>query len=166
MATPSSSQVIPFPLPSYLATYFANRITTETIILQDGTYAKPFHVKRNSAFGKFICRCFTKSEKPIFIEKGFTFFIKVEDHKTTQEKLTVNSRYSFLELSESTVNDIIEIFKELFEDNLKNYVSGAEDFGYGLTNKFSSCISLEFVTVISVILIGIFSNLQAIMTQL
>lgn len=127
-----TSQIIPFPLPPYLATYFANKITSQPVISSDGSQVKPFSVKRDSAFGAFILRCFSKQERPVFVKEGFTFFIKFEEHQTTQEKNTVNARYSFVGLSSESIKEIIKVFKAVFEESLKNYVAGAEE----VTRKF------------------------------
>lgn len=128
----NASQIIPFPLPSYLATYFANKITTEPVITADGSYAKPFSIKRDSLFGSFVFRCLSKQDKPVYFKKGITFFIKFNEHQTTQESNTVNARYSFVGLSEESVKEITKVFKTVFEENLKSYVAGAED----VTRKF------------------------------
>lgn len=127
MTKSPSSQIIPFPLPAYLASYFANKITSSPQITSDGSFAKPFSIKRDSAFGAFILRSFSKMDRPLHVKEGFTFFIKVDDHQTTQEKTIVNSRYSFVGLDENSVKEITKVFKAVFEEALFNYVLGAEE---------------------------------------
>lgn len=120
-----TSQIIPFPLPPYLASYFSNKITTETIICNDGSRAKPFNVKRNSAFGTFILRCLDKKEKVNIVNNQITFFIKVDDYKTSKDSKIVNSKYSFVGLSDEAITDIVKVFKSIFLESLKSYVAGA-----------------------------------------
>lgn len=132
MVANSELQIVPFPLPHYLATYFASKITTEPIISADGSYVKPFSIKRDSAFGAFIFRCFSKSEKPVVLDRGFTFFIQFKEHQTAQEANIVNARYSFVDLKPETVKEINKVFKAVFDESLKSYVAGAEE----VTRKF------------------------------
>ena len=127
MKSQSPHQIIPFPLPPYLATFFANKITTDQVICNDGSIAKPFNIKRNSAFGSFILNCLSSREKKNIISDEMTFFIRVNDCQTTQNKRTVNSKFCFVGLSDDSIQEIRKVFKSVFDESLMNYVAGAED---------------------------------------
>lgn len=132
MSRNPKAQIIPFPLPPYLASYFANKITTSPQITMDGSYAKPFRIKRDSPYGAFLLRSFSKIDRPLYSKDGFTFYISVNDHQTAQDKRVVNSKYSFIGLDENSVKEVTKVFKAIFEEALFNYVIGAEE----VTNKF------------------------------
>lgn len=135
MSTNPNYQVIPFPLPPYLASFFSNKITTVSCINNDGSKIKPFQVNRHSIFGSFLLRILEKQERPNFIENGYTFFLKIENHIISQEKNTPNSKYSFVDFDEKSVSEIIKVFKAFFEEALFNYVAGAEEITYKFSQK-------------------------------
>ncbi len=134
MAQRSSTQIIPFPLPPHLASYFAGQITTTPVEIGDKV-AKPFLVDRSSEFGKFIYRCLTKSNRPKFAKKGYTFFIEVSKWVSVKDKMTEDARYSFIELKEEEIKEITEVFKSVFETALFNFVAGSRFAFFKFTNK-------------------------------
>lgn len=127
MAKLEDTQIIPFPLPHYLATYFANLLTTEPILMSDGSFAKPFNIKRNSDFGKLILRYLSKSSRPPEIKTGFTFFVKITDHQTKKNPSIVDGRRSFLHFKENDLQDITDLFKSIFEQHLIEHVTASND---------------------------------------
>ncbi len=127
-------QIIPFPLPPYLASYFANQITARPIAL-DSVTVKPFSVDRYSSFGKFIYRCLSKTNRPKFETKGYTFFIEISEPTTALDTMTEDARYSFIELKEEEIKEITGVFKTFFDTALFNFVAGARFSFMKFTNK-------------------------------
>ncbi|MCD8435883.1 hypothetical protein LNJ03_11320 [Tenacibaculum dicentrarchi] len=127
MSTNPNYQVIPFPLPPYLASFFANQITTEPVLTRDGSKAKPFKVRRDSRFGSFLLRQLTKTNRPVIVSEGDTFFIEVSEIQTKKTKDIVDARYSFLNFKPEDIVEIQDVFKLLFESILIEYVSGFRD---------------------------------------
>ncbi|WP_271407423.1 hypothetical protein [Tenacibaculum soleae] len=127
MSTNPKSQIIPFPLPPYLATFFSNQITTEPVLTKDGSKAKPFSVRRDSRFGEFLLRQLKKTNKPPVIKEGFTFFIEVSESQTNKNNSIADGRSSFLNFSDEDFTAITSVFKNLFDSLLIEHVSAFID---------------------------------------
>jgi hypothetical protein len=126
MQKSSYTQIIPFPLPAYLATFFATQITTKPVLTKDGSYAKPFSVRRDSKFGDFLLRHLSKTNK-VKVKEGFTFYIEVSEPQTIQSSEIVDARSSFVEFSEESILEITKIFKTVFESHLTEHVMAFYD---------------------------------------
>ncbi|WP_074406638.1 hypothetical protein [Aquimarina megaterium] len=122
----SKKQIIPFPLPEYLATYFGNKLNTKTHLLTNGSLVKPFHVDMSSSFGRFVCTKLSKANKPTVLEKGMTFFIEVSLTAGSNFAEVVEGRYALMEFTDQAINEITLRFKAAFERELLAYVAGAE----------------------------------------
>jgi len=96
------------------------------------------HITRNRPLGKFVLRCLEKTNKPLFIKNGITLYIKVSENNRVNDKKIVEARYTSVILSQSSINDIIEVFDSFFRAALIAYVNGAEfgnDYKKGKRNK-------------------------------
>lgn len=124
--TKNKDQIIPFPLPGYLASFFSNLITSNPIITNDGSKVKPYVVNRDSNFGTFILRQLSKAKRPP-IKEGDCFYIKVLEYQTHEDKYTEDVRSSLLEFSDETINEITKIFKSFFESILIEHVTAYKD---------------------------------------
>lgn len=95
--------------------------------LEDGSKAQVLHIKCSNAFGKMIHRCLKKSNKPAFNKnETFPFYIAVSNHAGDHDKKVKAGKYSFLELDEKEIKDIINIFDSWFKVCLVQFVDGAE----------------------------------------
>lgn len=119
------THIIPFPLPEYLADFISNQLRTPLQIVDDHTRVKAMHISRRSSFGKMILRCLEKSDKEIFVRKGLTIFITVSQYNRIHSKKLVEARGTFLKLSDESVLEIQEVFKDYFEAVLVSFVDGA-----------------------------------------
>ena len=120
-----NKQLIPFPLPEHLAEFVVSQMDTPVEILEDGSKAKALHIKRRSEFGKLIHRCLRKSNKPAFAKKGFTMFIAVSNFAGDHDKEVAVGKYSFLDLGEEEIKEIISVFDSWFKTCLIHFVDGA-----------------------------------------
>ncbi|WP_378186880.1 hypothetical protein ACE939_00845 [Aquimarina sp. W85] len=122
----NNRQILPFPLPQYLATYFGNKLNTKEHLLSNGSLAKPFYVDMFSPFGIFVYEKLSKANKPEVLKKGMTFFIEVSLTAGSNFKNVVEGRYALMGLDENAIKEIELRFKAAFERELLAYVAGAE----------------------------------------
>lgn len=127
MSQNPKSQIIPFPLPPYLASFFSNQITTEPVLARDGSKVKPFSIRRDSRFGDFLLMQLSKANKPPMLKEGYTFFIEVTENQTIINKNIPDGRSSFLCFNEEVFLKIQSIFKVLFDSLLIEHVSAFSD---------------------------------------
>lgn len=120
-----SKQLIPFPLPKHLAEFVISQMNTPVENLNNGTQAKVLHIKRRNGFGKLIHRSLNKSNKPTFAKTGFDMYIAVSNHAGNNDKKIIPGKYSFLDLDEVEIKDIIEIFDTWFKVCLVQFLDGA-----------------------------------------
>ena len=120
-----SKQLIPFPLPKHLAEFVISQMNTPVETLDNGEKAKVLHIKRRNGFGKLIHRSLKKSNKPTFVKTGFDMYIAVSNNAGNNDKKIVPGKYSFLDLDEDEIKDIIEIFDTWFKTCLIQFVDGA-----------------------------------------
>lgn len=127
MSQNPKSQIVPFPLPPYLASFFSNQITTEPVLARDGSLAKPFAVRRDGRFGNFLLMQLNKTNKPPVLNDGHTFFIEVKDSQTKISNAIPDGRSSFLNFSKEDFSQIQGVFKVLFDSLLIEHVSAFTD---------------------------------------
>ena len=120
-----NKQLIPFPLPEYLSEFVVSQMDTPVEVLEDGTEAKALHIKRKGGFGKLIHRSLKKSNRPVFAKEGFTMYIAVSNRAGDHDKNVIPGKYSFLELEEQEINEIISIFEDWFKTCLVHFIDGA-----------------------------------------
>lgn len=130
----NNKQLLPFPLPAYLAQFVTHQLNVPIEIISEGKKVKALHLYRNTALGKFIYRSLRKSNKTSFKEDGITLFIAVSDFAGNNDPLIPCGRNCFLSLSKEETQDIVQIFENLFDVSFLEFVRGAE-FGYTYTNK-------------------------------
>lgn len=130
----SNHQLIPFPFPEYLAEFISSQLEGSIETMDNGDQAKSLHISRNSEFGKFIYRCLKRSNKPTFAKKGYTMYIRVSSFAGITDKNVEDGRYSFLDLDDREIKEIISVFKSWFKTCLVHYVDGAK-FAHGFHGK-------------------------------
>ncbi|NQY29960.1 MAG: hypothetical protein HRT69_10875 [Flavobacteriaceae bacterium] len=121
-----NNQIVPFPLPIYLSTFFANQLTTEVETLIDGSDVKAFHIRKKSELGKFILRRLKPTYKKPKIQEGITLYLSVENRKGERDKKQVDKRYSFVEFDEQGIKEITNFLKPIFEMTLISWCNGAQ----------------------------------------
>ena len=117
--------MIPFPLPEYLSEFVVSQMDTPAVEMKDGSKAKALHIKRQSEFGKFIYRCLKKRNRPAFAEKGFTMYIAASNYAGDHDPDIACGKYSFLDLEESEIQEIISVFDAWLKTCLVHFVEGA-----------------------------------------
>ena len=117
-------QIIPFPLPMYLATYFGNKLSSNPELMTDGSYAKPFHVDYKSVFGKYVLNLIEETNRKQVKEEGIVFYISVSNTLGSNYKDIPEGRVSHLKLSNAAIKKITSRFKAAFEMQLMSFISG------------------------------------------
>lgn len=120
----TSKQLIPFPLPEYLRQFVISQMDSPIEILDDGSKVKALHITRSSTFGKFILRSLSKSNKPAFVKSGITMHISISDHSGNNDKNIPAGKYSYLDLEEREIKEIISVFKAWFQGCLFHFIEG------------------------------------------
>ena len=132
------SQIIPFPLPEYLAQFISAQLDTPIEIINDTIRAKAMHIRANTPLGKFILRCTEKTDKPTLVKKGLTMYITVSTHAGKHDGKMVEARGTFLTLTEEAIKDITDLFEATFKTQLVEFVDGVmygNNFKKGKRNK-------------------------------
>lgn len=126
--TPDKSQLVPFPLPEHLCIFISERLDSPIETIGDGIKAKALHVHRRMKFGRLILRAIEKTEIPIKVNQGFTMYISVSKYSRRRDANTVECRGSMLNISEEAINEITEVFEDLFRMCFVAFVDGS-NFG-------------------------------------
>lgn len=126
------SQIIPFPLPEHLALFISHQLDTpiENIGKNLEIKARAIHIKRKRPLGKMILRCLETSNKPVFVNEGFTLYISVSKNSRIHDKNIVPCRSTFVQLNEKEISDITDVFETLFRTSLVSFIDGASFGNY------------------------------------
>ena len=126
-----SRQIIPFPLPVYLATYFGNKLTAEPRRLRSGTFDDPFLVTSKSEFGHYLLKQLRPTNKPYQHSqvKASSFYISVSNYAGNNDPEIIVAHRHFINLPSEAVARIEGKFKAVFKSHLLLYVRGAESEG-------------------------------------
>ncbi|WP_416440462.1 hypothetical protein ACH3O9_11305 [Leeuwenhoekiella sp. A16] len=119
-------QIIPFPLPIYLATFFGNKLGTEQCELRDGSFENPFFVNLHSDFGAFVLRKLSPARAPAKKDTAVNFYISVSIRAGNNQPDILQGNRHFLKLDKQAMREIEEKFRTVFRTQLSIFVSGAE----------------------------------------
>lgn len=120
-------QIVPFPLPEHLASFISCQLDSPLEFIGSNlkTPAKALHISRKRQLGKFVLRCLKSSNKPVFVSEGLTIYIAVSENLRIADKKMVECRYSFLQLDETEIDEITDVFETLFRTSLISFLDGA-----------------------------------------
>ena len=119
-------QIIPFPLPVYLATYFGNRLATIPTKLRDGSHKNPFLVSGHNDYGDYILRHLTVAHAPHIYKGKHPFFISVSNWQGNTNWHNVSGKRNFICLDNIAVKKVTEKLNAAFRAHMITFVRGAE----------------------------------------
>ena len=116
-------QLIPFPIPDYLAQFLAHKLNTK-IRNHDGLPC--IKVERYTLLGKTILRSLEKDLRFSSRKTTKGIFLKISNHSGDHDSSIPNGKRYFLKLNPTASNDLAIALKSEFEEALLMFVKGAE----------------------------------------
>ncbi|UOB16591.1 hypothetical protein [Abyssalbus ytuae] len=116
-------QLIHFPAPEYLVSYFSSLVKSEIQIING---IKTIEINRSSDIGKIIITSIDKQSKKIKHTNLDDYYLKISNFIGNNYSGSVRGDRHFLFIEESKMNNIMEMIKHHFDYSLINFVDGAE----------------------------------------
>lgn len=116
-------QLISFPIPTYLETYFASKLNSTIEHLKNGI--RYIEVSRHTLYGKDLHLLLTKRDQTKELETKANLYIKFSDWSGNYNSAPRGDLY-FYDIPEHLKKRLVEIVKDDFDDALLAFVKGAE----------------------------------------
>ena len=116
-------QLIPFPVPEYLACYFAGKLNTQIKAID---HCKVIEVSRTSKMGTIIINSIEKDTRKVRHKTSADYYLKISNYISDHHYNVPDGEKCFLGIKSEMANSIIELIKIDFDNSLISFVEGAE----------------------------------------
>ena len=145
-------QIIPFNLPTYLATYFGNKLSSKKEVLNSGSYEDPFEVSGFSEYGNLILKSIKPVNSPYVYNSSDKLFISFSDRAGSYiKKRRVRLDRYFWELSGEDLENVEKTLSIVFKSHLSLFVLGAERINKGVAKRNRTDAIRDFCEINNVI---------------